>query len=104
MKSLYLRIYLTVVAALLLFALGSAWLFHQEVQRERGRFEERASERVGAWAELIQRSLPPADAPRDEQASALREWAQRLRSSSRLSWVRPPASRAKAASTDSTVR
>jgi signal transduction histidine kinase len=79
MKSLYLRIYLTVVAALALFAIGSAWLFHQEVERERGRMDMQASERVAAWAELIQRSLPPADAPPDEQAQALRDWAQRLR-------------------------
>ena len=79
MKSLYLRIYLTVVLALALFAVGSAWLFQREVQVERGRFNEQAAERAGAWAELIQRSLPPADAPREEQAQALREWAQRLR-------------------------
>ena len=79
MKSLYLRIYLTVVLALALFAVGSAWLFQREVQVERGRFDEQAAERAGAWAELIQRSLPPADAPREEQAQALREWAQRLR-------------------------
>ena len=79
MKSLYLRIYLTVVVALALFATGSAWLFQREVQVERGRFDEQVNERVGAWAELIQRSLPPVDAPREEQAQALREWAQRLR-------------------------
>lgn len=79
MKSLYLRIYLTVVVALALFAVGSAWLFQREVQVERGRFDEQVNERVGAWAELIQRSLPPADAPREEQAQAVREWAQRLR-------------------------
>ncbi len=79
MKSLYLRIYLTVVVALALFAVGSAWLFQREVQVERGRFDAQVSERVGAWAELIQRSLPPADAPREEQAQAVREWAQRLR-------------------------
>ena len=79
MKSLYVRIYLTVVVALALFAAGSAWLFQREVQVERGRFDAQVNERVGAWAELIQRSLPPADAPREEQAQALREWAQRLR-------------------------
>jgi len=79
MKSLYLRIYLTVVLALALFAVGSAWLFQREVQVERGRFDEQVAERAGAWAELIQRSLPPADAPREVQAQALREWAQRLR-------------------------
>lgn len=79
MKSLYLRIYLTVVIALALFATGSAWLFHQEVQVERGRFDAQVTERAGAWAELIQRTLPPADAPAEEQAQALLEWAQRLR-------------------------
>jgi signal transduction histidine kinase len=79
MRSLYLRIYLTVVVALALFATGSAWLFQREVQVERGRFDEQVNERVGAWAELIQRSLPPVDAPREEQAQALRDWAQRLR-------------------------
>jgi signal transduction histidine kinase len=79
MKSLYVRIYLTVVLALALFAAGSAWLFQREVQVERGRFDEQVNERVSAWAELIQRSLPPIDAPREEQAQALREWAQRLR-------------------------
>jgi signal transduction histidine kinase len=78
-KSLYLRIYLTVVLSLAMFAAGSAWLFQREVQVERGRADEQVNERVGAWAELIQRSLPPVDAPREEQAQALREWAQRLR-------------------------
>ena len=79
MKSLTLRIYLTVVVALALFALGSTWLFQREVQAQRGRFDVQASERIGAWADLIQRSLPPADAEREQQASALREWSQRLR-------------------------
>jgi len=79
MKSLYLRIYLTVVVALALFASGSAWLFHREVQAERSRFDAQVSERVGAWADLIQRSLPAADADRTQQAAALSEWSQRLR-------------------------
>jgi len=79
MKSLYLRIYLTVVVVLALFAAGAGWLFQREVQVERGRFDAQFSERIGAWADLIQRSLPPADAERELQASALREWSQRLR-------------------------
>jgi signal transduction histidine kinase len=79
MKSLYLRIYLTVVVALALFAIGSTWLFQRQVEMERGRLDAQISERVGAWADLIQRSLPAADAPREEQAEALRDWAQRLR-------------------------
>ena len=79
MKSLYLRIYLTVVVALALFAAGSAWLFHDQVQTERGRIEAQVGERIAAWGDLIQRSLPAADAPPEQQASALREWSQRLR-------------------------
>ncbi|MES2959114.1 MAG: HAMP domain-containing sensor histidine kinase [Pseudomonadota bacterium] len=79
MKSLYLRIYLTVVAALALFAIGSAWLFQSQVQVERGRVEAQIGERIAAWGELIQRSLPAADAPPEQQASALGDWSQRLR-------------------------
>jgi signal transduction histidine kinase len=79
MKSLYLRIYLTVVVALALFALGSTWLFQSHVELERGRAEVLVNERVSAWGVLIQHSLPPADAPLEQQAGALREWSQRLR-------------------------
>lgn len=79
MRSLYLRVWLTVVAVLALFALGSGWMFQRQIERERDRFESIASDRSAAWAELIQRSLPGPDAPRDEQARALREWGLRLR-------------------------
>ena len=79
MKSLYLRIYLTVVAALALFAIGSTWLFQSQMQAERGRVEAQIGERLAAWGDLIQRSLPPPDAPREEQAGALADWSQRLR-------------------------
>lgn len=83
MKTLTLRIYLTVVAVLMLFAFCSTWLFQRQVARERVqervRVESSMNERVEAWADLIQRSLPPADAPADEQAAAVREWSERLR-------------------------
>ena len=79
MKSLTLRIYLTVVVALALFAAGAAWLFQREVQTERGRSEAQVSERIAAWGDLIQHSLPPADAAAEQQAYALRDWSQRLR-------------------------
>jgi len=78
-KSLYLRIWLTVVAALALFALVSGWMWQRHLDQERVRFEAVASERLAAWAELVQRSLPGADAPVAEQADALRDWSQRLR-------------------------
>ncbi len=79
MKSLYLRIWLTVVAALALFALVSGWMWQQHVEQERLRVESAASERLHALAELLRRSLPGADAPPAEQAAALLEWSQRLR-------------------------
>ena len=79
MKSLYLRIYVTVVAVLLLFATVSGWLFQRHFEQERVRAEGMFGERMQAWGELIQRSLPGIDAPPDEQADALREWSQRLR-------------------------
>lgn len=79
MKSLYLRIYATLVVVLLLFAAGSGWVFQRHMEQERARSESAFAERMGAWADLIERSLPGADAPQAEQAAALREWSQRLR-------------------------
>jgi signal transduction histidine kinase len=79
MRSLYLRIWLTVVAVLLLFAFASGWLFQRQIEHERQRNEAAAGERIGAWAELIQRGLPEAGAPAADQAAALQEWSQRLR-------------------------
>ena len=79
MRSLYLRIYLTVLLALALFAGISGWLLQRHVDQERTRFVASAQERVAAWGELLQRALPAADAPLDEQAAALRDWAARLR-------------------------
>ena len=79
LKSLYLRIWLTVVAALALFALVSGWMWQRHLDQERTRFESAASERVTAWAELVQRALPTVDASAEEQAEALRDWSTRLR-------------------------
>jgi signal transduction histidine kinase len=78
-RSLYLRIYLTVLVALALFAAVSGWLVQRHFDQERERFFASAQERVAAWGELLQRSLPGADAPPDEQAAALRDWSTRLR-------------------------
>ena len=79
MKTLTLRIYLTVVTVLLLFAAASGWLFHQQIETERSRAESVLSERMAAWGDLIQRSLPGDEAPADQQAAALLDWSQRLR-------------------------
>ncbi|CAN5904470.1 hypothetical protein BH11PSE8_BH11PSE8_36880 [soil metagenome] len=79
MKSLSLRISATVVVVLFLFASASGWVFQRHIEHERVRAESVLTERMGAWAELIQRSLPGVNAPADDQALGLREWAQRLR-------------------------
>ena len=79
MRSLYLRIWLTVVAALALFAFASGWMVQQHLERERVRTEGAAQERLSAWADLLERTLPSINAPRQEQAAALRDWSMRLR-------------------------
>jgi len=78
-KSLYLRIYLTIIVVLLLFAALSGMIFQRQIEEERGRAQSMLAERMGAWAELIQRSLPGPEASVDSQAGELREWSQRLR-------------------------
>ena len=79
MRSLYLRIYLTVLLALGLFALASGWLVQRHFEHERERFAASAQQRADAWGELLQRALPGASAAPHEQAAALNEWAGRLR-------------------------
>jgi len=79
MRSLYLRIWITVIVTLALFALASGWLVQRHLDQERVRNQAALTERIAAWGDLIQRSLPAANAPDDEQAQALREWSQRLR-------------------------
>jgi len=79
MRSLYLRIYLTVVAALLLFALVSGWVVQRTLEDQRERSVAALRERVEAWGDLLERALPAADAPAAEQESVLRDWSQRLR-------------------------
>jgi signal transduction histidine kinase len=78
-KSLYLRIYLTVVAVLMLFALVAGWIAQRNIEHERQNVQAVASDRAAAWAELIENSLPPAGAPEAEQRAALLEWSGRLR-------------------------
>ena len=79
MRSLYLRIYLTVVAALALFALVSGWLVQRHLEEQRVLAEGAVRERVEAWGELLQRSLPSPEAAAEEQVAAVRDWSQRLR-------------------------
>ncbi len=81
MKTLALRIYLTVVAVLLVFALVSGWLAQRNLEHERTQVQSMAAwnERAAAWAELIENSLPPATAPLDEQSRIFLDWSERLR-------------------------
>ena len=79
MRSLYLRIWLTVVAALALFALVTGWLVQRQLDDQRERAEAAIQDRVAAWAELLQRTLPAAEAPAAQQQQILGEWSERLR-------------------------
>jgi signal transduction histidine kinase len=79
MYTLTLRIYLTVVAVLLAFALGSGWIFKRQFDGERARTQAFAAERMTAWGDLLEHALPNAQATPDAQAQALLEWSARLR-------------------------
>lgn len=81
MKTLALRIYLAVVAVLLIFALISGWLAQRHMDHERSQLQNQMvrSERAAAWAELLENSLPDVSRPESEQARVFLEWAQRLR-------------------------
>lgn len=78
-RSLYLRIYLTVVVVLLVFALIAAVLFRRHAAAEETRFESAVLERTRAMAALIERSLPPASAPEDTQREVLLDWSRQLK-------------------------
>jgi signal transduction histidine kinase len=78
-RTLYLRIYLTLIGVLLLFALLAGWLAHRQVEQERERGEQAQLERLEGLAELLQQSLPGLDAPDEEQQRALLRWSMRLR-------------------------
>ena len=78
-RSLYLRIYLTVVVELLVFALIAAVLFRRHAAAEETRFESAVLERTRTMAALIERSLPPASAPEDTQREVLLDWSRQLK-------------------------
>ena len=78
-RSLYLRIYLTVVVALLVFALLAAVLVSRHTEAERGRIDVAVSERTLAFASLLENSLPPGAATVEVQRQAVLDWSRRLR-------------------------
>lgn len=81
MRSLYLRVWLTVVLVLALFAMASGWLAQRHLNQERERLVQLggAGERLRAMAELIGQALPDPEEATDQQAAALQHWAERLR-------------------------
>lgn len=79
MNSLFLRIYLTVVAVLLAFAFLAGVIAQRQLDRERELFDTAQDERVQAMAQLLHSALPPAEASAATQAEALRHWGQKLR-------------------------
>ncbi|MEY2872908.1 MAG: hypothetical protein RLZZ373_279 [Pseudomonadota bacterium] len=79
MRSLYLRIYLTVVVALLVFALLVGLLVSRHTEAERGRIDSAVSERTLALASLLENSLPADSADAEVQRQAVLDWSRRLR-------------------------
>ncbi len=78
-RSLYLRIYLTVVVALLVFALLVVLLVSRHTEAERGRIDVAVSERTLALASLLENSLPPGAVAVEVQREAVLDWSRRLR-------------------------
>jgi signal transduction histidine kinase len=80
LRHLYLNIYVTVVMVLMVFALVAMLIVRYHTAEQHGQIERAViHERMSAWVELLEHSLPPAEAPSTEQAQALLTWAQRLR-------------------------
>ena len=78
-RTLYLRIYLTIVAVLLVFSLVAGILFYRHAQSEAARVEASMQERAFMLVDLIARNLPPANADEATQREALEDWSHRLR-------------------------
>ena len=79
-RSLYWRLWLTVVLAVAVFAALSATLMQRHVNHERDRVTAQAGgERLRALGDLLGPALPEAQAPAAVQAAALQEWSDRLR-------------------------
>ncbi len=79
MRYLWLRIYLALVAVLLVFALGLGLLVHRQWNVEREQAQQAFDDRLSAMAELLAPSLPAPDAPPAEMQRALHRWGQQLR-------------------------
>jgi hypothetical protein len=73
-RYLWLRIYLALVAVLLVFALGLGLLVHRQWNVEREQAQQAFDDRLSAMAELLAPSLPASDAPPAEMQRALHRW------------------------------
>lgn len=73
MRRLYLQLYLTVVASLVVFAIAAGWLWRVLVQ------VAPPPQAYALASEIAQGALPPADAPRDAQQAALEKLSARGR-------------------------
>ena len=71
MRRLYLQLYLTVVASLLVFAIAAGWLWRVLVE------VAPPPQTYALAAEIAQGALPPADAPREAQQAALERLSAR---------------------------
>lgn len=80
MKSITLRIYLAVVAVLLLFALVAAWVAQRNLDFDREHHRRGGDrERYEALAELVENSMPAAAESPQDQSRALLDLSMRLR-------------------------
>lgn len=79
MKSLVLRIYVSLVAVLLLFAGVSGWLVNRHFEAERAAVRQALADRAAAWSQFVRDALPAPGAPDAEQAEGLMALARNLR-------------------------
>ena len=71
MRKLYLQLYLTVVASLVVFAIAAGWLWRVLVELAP------PPQTYALASEIAQGALPPADAPREAQQAALERLSAR---------------------------
>jgi signal transduction histidine kinase len=79
MKSLWLRIYVALVATLLVFALAAAAIVHRQWTRERELARAQFEERMQTLIEVLEPALPPAGSPAEDLLLALQRWSLRMR-------------------------
>jgi signal transduction histidine kinase len=78
-RSLTLRIYLSVVAVVALYALGSWAFFNRQLDEQHSRADFALQDRMLALATLLEPALPEPAAPAAVQQAQLEAWARRLR-------------------------